>query len=282
MRDGVGVAVTRPPDDDAALAAALAAIGLRAVLTPLLYIVPLDVAPLAERVGAERVGAERVGAERVGDPAAYDWLVCTSRHGVEALVSACARAGRAPASLPVRWVGAVGSGTAMALERAGFRVDLVPHGGDAAHLAQAVIDAAPSQPGGKASEAVTPRRVLFPRAQAAREDLPRLLRTAGWVVDDVPCYETHAFAPGGALLADAIRGGNVAAVTLTSGSAARAFAALVPPVLWTQVRIVSIGPTTTSAARAAGLSISGEAHPPGMDALAAAARRVLHDTLTHA
>lgn len=260
MPDQAGVAVTRAAEDAEALAAALEVAGLRAVRTPLLHFLPLDRAALVERLR---------GAAR------YSWLACTSRHAASALAEAMASGGVRAEALPVRRIAAVGQGTARVLEGAGLHVDLVPDAADAEHLAHALL-AEPT-----AHDALPPR-LLFPRAVEAREVLPAMLRAAGWQVDDVPCYETRPYAAGGRALDEALARGEVEAVTLASGSAARAFATLVSPVRHASARLVSIGPTTTAAARAAGLAVAAEAPSATMEALALATRRLLLDSLSHA
>jgi len=270
MPEPTGVAVTRAAEDAAPLAAALEALGLHAVLTPLLHFVPLAVTTLAARLDGS---------------VSYDWLACTSRHAVTALGEAMARRGLAPSALPVQRIAAVGTGTARALESLGLHVDLVPAHADAEHLAHALEDGGRVAQGEGASAGGTGRagpRLLFPRAVEARDTLPSLLREAGWLVDDVPCYETCAFAPGGVRLDEALMGGEVAAVTLASGSAARAFATMIPASRRAMARLVSIGPTTTAAAGAAGLAVAAEAPTATMEALAEATRRILSAPYSHA
>jgi uroporphyrinogen-III synthase len=116
----------------------------------------------------------------------------------------------------------------------------------------------------------------------ARDTLPTVLRAAGWRVDEVACYETCAFGAGGARLDEALQRGEVAAVTLASGSAARALATMIPAARLALARLVSIGPTTTAAAHAAGLVVAAEAPTATMEALADATRRILTGTLSHA
>lgn len=262
-RAGRVVAVTRARDDCAVLAGELEARELAAMVTPLLRFSMSDPALLAQRV-------------RTTPP--YDWMVCTSRHAVFQLEAACRTVGLAPADAGFARVGAVGEETGRALEGLGLTVHLRPSVSDASHLALAMLEVE-GQEGGVSGSAP---RVLFPRAAAARDELPSLLRAAHWIVDDIACYETLPCAEGAAELTQALAVGAVDVVTLASGSAARAMASLVPETLWPSARLVSIGPTTTAAASAAGLTIVAEAPHPAMGALAETAHRVLLDTLTHA
>lgn len=253
--DVLGVAVTRAEEDAEALASALTGAGLTAIGAPLLRVTPLPPDALAAEL--------RSGG--------FDWTVCTSRHAVEALGAACASLQAPPAEAVRGRLGAVGRRTAGALEALGLHVDLVPAVSDAMHLADAML----------ALDA-TPQRVLFPRAREAREALPAALRQAGWTVVDVVAYDTVPNEAGGAALCESLAAGTIAAITLASGSAARALASLVPRALWSRARLVSIGPTTTADAAACGLPIAAQAETPTMASLAEATRRILLDSLAHA
>ena len=247
--DVLGVAVTRAEEDADALASALTGAGLTAIGAPLLRVTPLPPDALAAEL--------RSGG--------FDWTVCTSRHAVEALGAACASLQAPPAEAVRGRLGAVGRRTAGALEALGLHVDLVPAVSDA----MLALDA-------------TPQRVLFPRAREAREALPAALRQAGWTVVDVVAYDTVPNEAGGAALCESLAAGTIAAITLASGSAARALASLVPRALWSRARLVSIGPTTTADAAACGLPIAAQAETPTMASLAEATRRILLDSLAHA
>jgi uroporphyrinogen-III synthase len=257
MGDRPTVAVTRAEEDARALADALARVGLDAVSTPLISVVQRP--------------AEWLGAQLLAAPG-FDWIVCTSRNAVDALSAAAPPGSEARRRLEGVRVAAVGERTAGALATHGWRAAVVPEVSDAAHLARALL----------AEDATPARRVLFPRADEAREDVPTILRAAGWTVDDVACYETRPRPDGGAALSAALAAGEVQAVALASGSAARALAQLVPRSLWGVARLVSIGPATTAAARDAGLVVSAEATTPRLEALAQAVRHILIELPTHA
>jgi uroporphyrinogen III methyltransferase/synthase len=183
----------------APLAADLTALGLAVETCPLVAVEPLGGPPL------------RVEG--------YDWVLLTSRNGVEALFA------RLEGPLPR--VGAVGRGTAEALRAHGVEPDLV---------------ASVSTQEGLAAELPRPAgRVLFAGAEDARDVLVRELGA-----DFAPLYRTVELRPDGFPAADL--------VVLASASAARSLSALgpAPP-------CVSIGPVTTAAARARGLEIVAEA-----------------------
>jgi uroporphyrinogen-III synthase len=165
-------------------------------------------------------------------PGEYDWLLLTSRNGVEALFA------RLEGPLPR--VAVVGSGTAEALRGHGVEPALV-----AATSTQEGLAAALPRPAG---------RVLFAGAEDARDVLVRELGA-----DFVPLYRTVELRPERFPEADL--------VVLASASAARSLAALeLDP------SCVSIGPVTTAEARAHGLRVVAEAVTHDREGLAEAVK----------
>jgi uroporphyrinogen III methyltransferase / synthase len=183
----------------APLAADLAALGLEVETCPLVAVEPLAGPPFRAD--------------------GHDWLLLTSRNGVDALFP------RLQGPLPR--VAAVGRGTADALREHGVEPDLV---------------AAVSTQEGLAAELPRPAgRVLFAGAEDARDVLVR-----AFGADFVPLYRTVEVRPERFPEADL--------AVLASASAARSLAALAAG-----VPCVSIGPVTTAAARARGLDVVAEA-----------------------
>jgi uroporphyrinogen III methyltransferase/synthase len=181
------------------LAAELEALGHEVWICPLVRVEPLDGPPLR--------------------PESYDWLLLTSRNGVEALFPRLE--GQRPR------VAVVGRGTAEALREHGVEPDLV---------------AAVSTQEGLAAELPRPvGRVLFLGAEDARDVLVRELGA-----DFTPLYRTVEVRPASFPEADL--------VVLASASAARSFAAL-----RLNRPCVSIGPVTSAGARARGLRVLAEA-----------------------
>jgi len=182
--------------------------------------------------------------------AGFDWIVVTSAAGVASLPS-----------LPKasRWA-AVGEATAAALDARGVSADLVPLAGKGAAIAAAI-----PEPAGK--------RVLLARADAAAEDLPRLLRERGAEVVELTAYRTvEGPATSAAALAEALADDDLAAVVFASGSAVRGFLALGgTPAL----PAVTLGPKTTAVARVLGFVVTGEATKQTTLGLADAVARVI-------
>jgi uroporphyrinogen-III synthase len=182
--------------------------------------------PLADELRAQALEVDTcplVAVEPLAGPplraVGFDWLLLTSRNGVEALFA------RLEGPLPR--VAVVGRGTAEALREHGVEPDLV---------------AATSTQEGLAAELPEPRgRVLFAGAEDARDVLVRELGA-----DFVPLYRTVELRPASFPDADL--------VVLASASAARSFAGL-----GLDRSCVSIGPVTSAAARARGLRVVAEA-----------------------
>lgn len=162
----------------------------------------------------------------------YDWLVLTSRHGVDELFR------RREGDLPR--IAAIGPGTADALRDRGVEPALV-----AQVSTQEGLVAELPRPAG---------RVLFAGAEGARDVLVRELRA-----DFVPLYRTVELRP------TSVPEGDLA--VLASASAARAFAAL-----GAALPCVSIGPVTTAEAERHGLTIVMEAETHDLEGIAAAVK----------
>lgn len=206
------VLVTRAPDQASRLSARLRAAGLEVVECPLVETVPTGDDPV--------------------DVAGYDWLVLTSRTGVEELLR------RVVGPLPP--VAVVGPGTADALRAHGIEPALVP----ARSTQEGLLDALPRPAG----------RILFAGAQDAR---PLLADALG--ADVVVLYRTVPRP------LERLPEADLAA--LASASAARALAAHT-----TALPCASIGPQTTAAAVAAGLHVVAEAERSDLDGLVEAVR----------
>ena len=187
-----------------------------------------------EGLGLEVVECPLIEIEPLDEPATVD------ASGYDWVVVTSANgaelfAGRREGPLPR--VAAVGPGTAETLRSLGIEPALVPR----VSTQEGLLDELPRPAG----------RVLVVGATGSR----RLL-TDALGADFVPLYRTR-------LLDPPVPEGDV--VVLASGSAARSFAALNSP-----LPAVSIGPTTTRAARAAGLDVIAEARTHDLDGLVAA------------
>jgi uroporphyrinogen-III synthase len=177
----------------------------------------------------------------------YAWVIVTSANAVDRLQRALAGRGVPDA---VRWA-AVGPSTGRAIEAAGFPCHLVPSVATADGLAtELAVTAAPGH-------------ALYPRAERVQSDLAARLSDAGWAVDDVVAYRTTGAEPDPSAR-DAARGAD--AVLFTSGSAVEHTVSLLGPEGVPSL-VVTIGPSTSAAARAAGLQVAAEAGPHSADGL---------------
>jgi uroporphyrinogen III methyltransferase/synthase len=225
--DGRRVLVTRPRAPGEALEIGLAARGAQPIAFPTIEIRP---APDLAQLDRALASLDR-----------YAWIAFTSASSVAVFFD---RLARRETTVPagVR-IAAVGPGTARAVAAHGAQVDFVPSEFLGERLGQELVD-------------VGGRRVLFPRAARAREDLAQELTRRGAAVEDVVVYETLPAAPDPRGLAELERG--VDAATFTSASTVDNFFLLLDrraaPLL-AEVVIACIGPVTADAARARGLTV---------------------------
>jgi uroporphyrinogen-III synthase len=230
-RKALRVLITRGEEDCAAWAAELERRGIAGVALPCISAEPIDEPGLRTRV--------RETAERA------DWLVFTSKRGVEAYARLMS-GGQVGAK-----IAAVGQATAeVALRRLG-RVDLVGPG-TAQALAERLIE-----------ELGREEVVLLALAENARDTLEDTLRAAGLDCRRFDVYRTVPSAPQAAK--QSLASLDVDAVLLASPSAARGLLNQVR--LDDTARLVTIGPSTSRAVRALGLGVAAEAREQSLSGL---------------
>lgn len=236
--NGRRVLVTRALDDAMAWATELAHVGAEPVVFPC-----LSTRAITDAVTAERLRTAVTDA---------DWIGVTSRRGVQ---SAAALLG-APLPEHVR-VAAVGPATARAASELWRRADLVA----THHTVEGLIaDLLGTTDSAGASPAT---HLVLAGARGGRRQGVHALLERGWRVTTVAVYETVPAAPTdrrvdlGAERLDDILLASPSAVTGLRNLAC----------FPKNVRIFTIGPTTTAAARAAGLVVTAEARRPGLDGL---------------
>jgi uroporphyrinogen-III synthase len=236
---GRAVVVTRARAQADALCALLEARGARPVVFPAIAIEPVDGAPVALAVAG-------LGA--------YDWIAFTSANAVTAFFAAMRAADRPALPAGLR-VAAVGEPTARALEREGIGAVVMPGRFLGVELASAMGPLAG-------------QRVLLPCSHIARDATRAALRDAGADVDAVVVHRTVTARPTPEELRALDR--PVDAVTFTSPSTVRGFLEAGGPAarrLAGRAAVACIGPTTTAAARAAGLTVAVEPARHTADAL---------------
>lgn len=165
-----------------------------------------------------------------------DWIAFASRRGASAVRAALRAGGLDTRALSGIRVAAVGPVTARALATLGLLPDVVGSTGGVALAAQ--------------MGDLTGRRVLLPQSSLAPDATSEALAQAGAIPVRIEAYTVNATPPDRQAL-HAVATAERAAVTLASGSAARALAAALAAGLPGHVRIVTIGPATSAEARAA-------------------------------
>ncbi|MGA3284509.1 MAG: uroporphyrinogen-III C-methyltransferase [Verrucomicrobiota bacterium] len=199
---------------------------------------------------------------------AYDWLVFTSANGVTAFFDLFFKRFHDLRDLGGARIAAVGPATAAKLRELHLQVDLTP---DEA-LGQKIAGEFAK------FENVENLKICLLRAESANPDLPRALEALGTIVDDIAVYctvaETEDPANAGADLLE--HGADW--VTFTSGSTVEHFHARfdLPKLLkkFPQLKLASIGPETSKAIRALGLTPTFEARAHTTDGLIAGLLRI--------
>jgi uroporphyrinogen III methyltransferase/synthase len=236
---GKRVVVTRARAQASGFAATLRELGAEVVELPAIRIEP--------RIESEEV---QDAIARIGE---YALICLTSPNGVRLLFEALAAAGLDARAFGGTTIAAIGPGTARALAAHGFVAEVVPE----RFVAEALVEALEPVD-------VEGRRVLIARAAEARDVLPDALRERGAEVDVVALYETvrEELDPDAVELAQ-----QADYVTFTSSSTVRNLTEALGDRFPQGARIVSIGPVTSEAARAAGLEVAVEAERHDVDGL---------------
>ena len=217
--------VTRAEGRGGTLTEGLQALGARVTEVPLIvHRAPTD--PAAARTALAGAGT-------------YDYVLFTSARAVGSALKLLGETSPRGGWPPVL---AVGPATARAARQAGLSVRLVP----AEFVAEGLLRALDGMD-------LAGKRVIFPRAEVAREELPDELRRRGASVDVVPVYRTEPSPDAPAKLRDALAAG-VDLVALASASAASSLASAVNggPV----PAVACIGPVAAAAARDLGLEVA--------------------------
>ena len=160
----------------------------------------------------------------------FSWVLFTSANGVRFFFQQTVLP-------PHVKVGAVGSKTAKALKKHGVQIDLLPQDFMAEGLVESISHYA--NPGEK---------ILLPRGNLGREELPGQLSDLGFDVTDLPIYETVIPKDSGAALKKVMKDHAVDVITFTSSSTVHHFIQLLQAENLKDelkgITIVVIGPIT--------------------------------------
>lgn len=207
--------------------------------------------------------------ETLGRIDEFGWLVFTSVNGVHAFLGRLWETGADIRRLFGLKVAAIGSSTADALAEYHLRADLVPDEFRAEALAAAL------------APRVAGQNVLWARANRGRDVLPAELEKAGASVTQLVVYQNLDEDSLSESACKAIEAGELDWIGLSSPSIARRIAELLPATATleadSRIRIASISPVTSAAAREAGLIVDAEASTYTWDGIFGAIQAAITD-----
>jgi len=235
--------VTRARDQASELSQKLRALGAEVLEFPTIEIrPPADPGPLEAALNQ---------LER------YDWVIFTSANAVRRT----AERFRVP-QFHAR-ICAIGPATRAALEELGLAVHLMPE----KYVAESLVEAF-------AGEDLTGKRILLPRAAVARDVVPAELARRGAQLDVVEAYRTEIPEGASARAAQIFSAARKPDwIVFTSSSTVTNFVSAAGTAPLEGVRVASIGPVTSAAARQRGLVVTVQADPFTLDGLVAAILR---------
>ncbi len=245
---GKRILVTRTAEQAGAFSALLEAQGAETIACPVITIVPPE-------TWAE-LDADIARLEET------DYLVLTSANAVEAFFGRLHTSHKDARALHGVTVVAVGPKTAAAIEAKGVRPDLVPPD----YRAEGVVELLKQQ-------GVAGKRILYPRAELARELIPEALKAQGATVAAPLAYRTLAPEALDENIRTLLEQKGIDAVTFTSSSTVNNLLDLLghdAVSLLEGVAIVSIGPLTTATAEKRGLKVTVEPQDSTLEAMVAA------------
>jgi uroporphyrinogen III methyltransferase/synthase len=183
--------------------------------------------------------------------AEFDWILFTSANAARFFAGRCRKLGIEPSHRGNCRCAAVGTATATAAAAEGFLVD---------HVAQEFTGAALAH---ELSSSLAGRKVLLPRSERARRDLPEALSAAGAEVVEVVAYHTGGVGPVDPEVMRAVREADADVISFFSPSAVENLRADLGDAqfsrLGTDMAVAVVGPVTAAALRSAGLRVAIEA-----------------------
>jgi uroporphyrinogen III methyltransferase/synthase len=243
---GRRVLVTRAADQAAALSDALARLGAKPITVPTIAIVPPQSFVELDRAIAR--------LDQV------DYLLLSSANAVTAFFDRLSALGHDPRALGHLQTVAVGPKSAAALHSYGVTADLVPDD----YRAEGVVALLKDRVSGK--------RLLYPKADLARDLIPQELTAAGAEVIAPVAYASAVPAGAAKSLQNALAGG-LDLLTFTASSTVRNFVELLDAdnlQLARQVPVASIGPLTSETARKLGFTVVVEPESSTLEEMVAA------------
>lgn len=234
---GRRVGITRPREQAEPIIQRLIELGAEPVLMP-----TIDVHPLADHSQVDAT------IQRLHE---FDWLVFTSANGVRRFFERLWNQSFDARVLASCKIAAIGDATAACLAEFHVRADLVPD----AFVSEALAEALKPHAAG--------RRILWIRASRGRDVLPTTLAAAGATVEQLVVYEHVDLTAWPDEVAARLNVGELDWIGLSSPAIARSLQSLLTPEMRAhigrRIRLASISPITTAAAKESGLPIAAEA-----------------------
>jgi len=229
---GRGILITRPEEQSEEFLSLLREEGARVIPFPTIKIVPTDRFDDLDRA--------------IKNIERYEWIVFTSANGVKFFFNRFRELGSDIRDLKGIKICTIGPATASTIEMLGVKVDLVPD----EYISEGVVEAF------KEKE-LQGKKVLLPRAEIARDVIPRGLSKLGARVDVVTAYRTVNSGKNKAEFDEMMEQNKVDVITFTSPSTVTNFIDIIgkDTRLSEHVKIACIGPVTLDAARKAGLKV---------------------------
>ncbi len=255
---GKRIAITRNRDRNSALTRMLRDCGAEVLDLPLIRIVPEENAVAREEVFLEF--------------GSYEWLVFTSRNGVEHFFKQFFERFEDIRALGLTRLAAIGAATAEALRRLHLKVDVVPEKASAESLADALT----------AYGSMDNLRVLVVTGNRNRKTLANKLEAARAIVDTLQVYRTEKSDLRDDATAQSFRKEGADAILFASASAVQSFVdqAGVLQLEPSAHRPLgcSIGPLTSETMRATGIPVDVESPEASLRSLVTAvAQRLAND-----
>jgi len=194
--------------------------------------------------------------------AEFDWILFTSGNAVRFFAGRCRKLGIEPSQGGAYRCAAVGPATASAVAAEGFTVE---------HVAKEFLGSALAW---ELGASLAGRKVLLPRSERARPDLPSALKAAGAEVTQVVAYHTGGVGAVDPGVMAAVREARVDLVSFFSPSAIENMRGElgdeVLSRLGLKAALAAVGPVTAAALRRAGLRVAIEAPAATAESMAAA------------
>lgn len=229
---GKGVVITRPAIQSESFAELLHEQGARVIHFPTIHIAPPQSWNKLD--------------EALEELASFQWIIFTSANGVRFFFRRLKEKGGDVREMKGIRICTIGPATADAVEALGIRVDLVPE----TFISEGVV---------RAFEKIDIRgsNILLPRAEVARDVIPRGLEKLGAGVRVADAYRTISADTDKTEFISLLKEEKVDVITFTSPSTVKGFLDIMGGdfALPERVRIAAIGPITADAAKKAGLRI---------------------------